>query len=314
MLTNIVTQNCSVRDVTEHLKRCGVIVKPKIGRCSLYVWLDPKKVIKNEKTVDFLKEYGEKSKLFFVPKEIEKALNCVSVGLRQQIKELSLGDGFMPIGRVEKAVKVFEEKRRDYFSILNKITGSYDNYISTFKHKLNSSVEDYELIKEIMGNIPSVNEISSSFYMDLDVQVLNGENQDLDFIDNAEIVDEIKKGEERRVKALVEDIYGNLLQSLFNSIKNGINKSVELGYLHGKIINKIQKDVKELNKNNYFSNNDVAEFVKEFKLTQSEESVEELEDMLIATYKLAKDLILTHFIDLKDSPLTKEELEIMATS
>lgn len=317
-----------VEDLDKILHQRGVIVKVHIGRMRGNFELSPKLMgIKMTPSVrKFFRSYVQNGKLSFLDSQTVMELERIENRVRMMATRMSIGydNTFMPIETYKEFKAYLEEQRRYYFQKRDEILSRWEELkinfqntlIETLKdlHDLHASEEEIQKIFEgIMKKYPSKEAFRDSFYMKTSLRAFPIV-ENLTLFDE-EISSEIKESAIKESLRLVREVIGVCLNDLFNAA-NQVHVALEQkSKLESRTKGSVKKTVSSVRRNNIFSHRKVEELaskLEELANTQDRYDGMELAEVVMAgSYGLAKELDLLEFIDLKDTNVAEDDLEIL---
>jgi len=190
------------------LSQEGYIYKVHIGRCRFTARLRPEDVgldPENEAHKDFVKRYLSLGRKLLLPTDILKRLDQLEGKIRRVVDEKyavpTVAGSFVPFKNVEPMKEEIEKLKEEYFAVRDEILDRYDAITAETEASYRKfAVEVYRLIKKnayyspsddeteqfvrsAMNHFPSKKEIYGSFYVTLNVGVI----ETTEFLSNQEV-------------------------------------------------------------------------------------------------------------------------------
>lgn len=309
-----------LEDLSNYIRRKGVIVKEHIGRKRLVFEMNPKFYgvnlsQKEESLRGFHQNHVKPGSILFIPKSVERELTNLESSIRMMRRRASIGyeDKFMPIDTYYEFKEEFEKRKVKYFEIRDKIVNNWDQLVRGFEIELNSWLDEFNaedrevLFRTIMSRVPTPQEYKNSFYMELTVKAFPvSENLDM-FRDD--IREQIEQGLKEETVATMYEIIGNTLSQAFDVTVNAIQNYKKNGSLAGKTKSGIKKASEQIAQKNIFAN-DVIDAIKSklLELSRTSSVVIVAEEILGAIYGYAKELGIEEQIDISKCHLNQEDL------
>ncbi len=314
--------NISVENIDEYLQKQGVLVKIHVGRTRNYVEVSPKMFgVNNEKSEElkeFFKEYMKNGSLTFIPNSYEKKLKAIESKVRMKKNRLALGyDGeYMTIDTYREYAQYVKECREEYFTQRNSILLDWANLMSKFRQVTRNSLEQMNSINkekiynEIISRIPSKEEYSRSFYMDISLKAFPVMSNLNLFDEN--IAEEVRKSIKRESVRSVYEILGNTLGDAFESVNNILISYDNNGKIANKTMGCINECANRLNKKNLFKNAIIDSIIADLDiiktLSDHLDICEECEIILSKIYGYAEEIEVLDYINTRKSVLSEEQM------
>lgn len=314
-----------VEDLNKILQQKGVIVKVHIGRMRGSIELSPKLMgIKMTPSVSkFFRSYVQNGKLSFLDSQTLMELERIENRVRMMATRMSIGydNTFMPIETYKEFKAYLEEQRGYYFQKRDEILSRWEELKINFQNTLIETLKDLHASKEevqkifegVMKRYPSKEAFRDSFYMKTSLRAFPIV-ENLTLFDE-EISSEIKESAIKESLRLVREVIGVCLNDLFNAA-NQVHVALEQkSKLESRTKGSVKKTVSSVRRNNIFSHRKVEELaskLEELANTQDRYDGMELAEVIMAgSYGLAKELDLLEFVELKDTNVAEDDLEIL---
>lgn len=315
-----------VEDLNKILHQKGVIVKVHIGRMRGSIELSPKLMgIKMTPSVSkFFRSYVQNGKLSFLDSQTLMEFERIENRVRMMATRMSIGydNTFMPIETYKEFKAYLEEQRGYYFQKRDEILSRWEELKINFQNTLIEMLKDLQhankeevqkIFEGVMKRYPSKEAFRDSFYMKTSLRAFPIV-ENLTLFDE-EISSEIKESAIKESLRLVREVIGVCLNDLFNAA-NQVHVALEQkSRLESRTKGSVKKTVSSVRRNNIFSHRKVEELaskLEELANTQDRYDGMELAEVVMAgSYGLAKELDLLEFIDLKDTNVAEDDLEIL---
>ncbi|HCL4480136.1 TPA: hypothetical protein N2D99_002222 [Clostridium botulinum] len=314
--------NISVETIDEYLQKQGVLVKIHVGRIRNYVEVSPKLFgVNNEESEqlkEFFKEYMKNGSLTFIPNSYEKTLKAIESKVRMKKNRLALGyDGeYMTIDTYREYAQYVKECREEYLIQRNLIVSNWANLMSKFREVVRSSLEQMNAISketiynEIISRIPSKEEYSRSFYMDISLKafpVMSNIN-----LFDEDIAEEVKKSIKQESVRSVYEILGNTLGDAFENINNILLSYDNTGKIANKTLGAVKECGRRIGKKNLFKNAVIDSIILDINemtnIIDHGDIAEKCEIILSKIYGYAEEIEVLDYINTRKSLLTEEEM------
>lgn len=317
-----------IEDLSQYIRKQGVIVQESIGRKRNYITVSPKLFgvdlkTKGSDTNEFFKQHMKMGQIRFLPDIYETKLVNIDVLVRHNRRRYSLGydDKFMTIETYKKFMEIVETKKEEYFATRDEIVANWDSIISRFRTVLWStldelqSIEKEKVFNKIMNSLPSKEKYAESFYMDVNAKAFPV-TENLEMF-SEDIQEQIKNGLHQDTIETLYDIIGNTLDDGFDVVSRVIKSIKKEDNLIKKIAHKTLGSLieagKRIGEKNIFNNPKVESIrisiVDLANLSINPEVMcEEAEAISAMIYGYARELGIENKINTSASPLSELEL------
>ena len=318
--------NVKIDELSKYISKSGVCVHPRIGRKRNKVSL-PKALMGTVSAADeaedteFYNEYINQGTISLIPKSDEKKLISIETSVRSKVSQLAIAcdNTFMTADvYANEYLPYFNQKKKEYFEKRDEIVAKWDLLVDVFKTKLNAYfdrrniINKQELMKNIISNIPTKNEFSSSFYMELRLTAFPVE-ENIDMFSST-LAAQVKNSITETKMDFIVEMMGNLLGDAFNNL----NKMLLFYRDNGEIKNQQMKYVKTMKKSLVKNNllgldmiNDIINDItalENISIDEYDEIAENAESILVKTYGFIKDTNLDSFIDTTNLAITEMDM------
>lgn len=314
-----------VEDLDKILHQRGVIVKVHIGRMRGNFELSPKLMgIKMTPSVSkFFRSYVQNGKLSFLDSQTVMELERIENRVRMMATRMSIGydNTFMPIETYKEFKAYLEEQRGYYFQKRDEILSRWEELKINFQNTLIETLKDLHASKEevqkifegIMKKYPSKEQFRDSFYMKTSLRAFPV-MENLTLFDE-DLSAEVKESAVKENLKLVREVVGVCLDDLFNAANKVHVALHQKSKLESRTKGSLKKTISLVRRNNILKHQKVEELaskLEELANTQDRYDGMELAEVVMAgSYGLAKELDLLEFIDLKDTNVAEDDLEIL---
>lgn len=315
----------TVENIHDILKKQGFVVKVHVGRIRNYFEISPEvfgvNIKEKSKDVkDFFENYINNGKMTFIPEKDEKELKNIEVNLRNAIRRMAIGydNSFIPIEKYDDLMEKYEEVKERYFAKRDQILAYWDDTIDNFKKELYqtllelNSINREDIYKKIISRIPTKEEYKNSFYINLSISTFPL-IQNIEYIDKEDIREKIKQGYVSEVFETVNEITGDLLNTIFEGVNGlilALQKSPDV--IPSRTLGKLRELPQIIERRNIFFNPKIDEIKGIIKGLIEEKDYdilsEKAENLLGLIYGYASDFNVAKYINLKNSIYTKHEL------
>ena len=317
-------EEVTLENLDKYLQREGVLVRVHVGRIRGNMELTPEVLgidSKSELLTDFFDDYAKNGSLSFIPASYEKELKRVESRIRMMKTRLSIGydNSYMPITVYRTFQDHLKTAQKEYSEVRDKIVDNWATVISRFEATLDQALSSLnpsarEKIKNaIMNRIPQKDEYEASFYMRTSLKAFPVmENVNLD---SEDLALEVKEGAIEDNIQMVYEVLGGALAEAFETV-NTVYASFEKNRrVPPKTHGALREAVKRVKQRDLFKNAMVTQIVSEMDKLSLEllsgEVPETCENLLSKIYGYAKEIGVTMYIDMKNSMVDKEDLELM---
>lgn len=317
-----------IEDLSQYIRKQGVIVQESIGRKRNYITVSPKLFgvdlkTKGSETNEFFKQHMKMGQIRFLPDIYETKLVNLEVLVRQKRRTYALGydDKFMTIETYKKFMELVETKKEEYLATRDEIVENWDSIISRFRTVLWStldelqSIEKEKVFNKVMNSLPSKEQYAESFYMDVNAKAFPV-TENLEMF-SEDIQEQIKDGLHQDTIETLYDIIGNTLDDGFDAVSRVIKSIKKEDNLIKKIAHKTLGSLieagKRIGEKNIFNNPKVESIrisiVDLANLSINPEVMcEEAEAISAMIYGYARELGIENKINTSASPLSEIEL------
>lgn len=317
-----------IEDLSQYIRKQGVIVQESIGRKRNYITVSPKLFgvdlkTKGSETNEFFKQHMKMGQIRFLPDIYETKLVNLEVLVRQKRRTYALGydDKFMTIETYKKFMELVETKKEEYLATRDEIVENWDSIISRFRTVLWStldelqSIEKEKVFNKVMNSLPSKEQYAESFYMDVNAKAFPV-TENLEMF-SEDIQEQIKDGLHQDTIETLYDIIGNTLDDGFDAVSRVIKSIKKEDNLIKKIAHKTLGSLieagKRIGEKNIFNNPKVesirVSIVDLANLSINPEVMcEEAEAISAMIYGYARELGIENKINTSTSPLSEIEL------
>lgn len=317
-------EEVTLENLDKYLQREGVLVKVHVGRIRGYMELTPEVLgidSKSESLTDFFSQYAQNGTMSFIPASYEKELKRVESRLRMMKTRLSIGydNSYMPITVYRTFQDHLKSAQKEYDGVRDRIVADWSSVVSRFEFTLDQALASLnptsrEHIKgAIMSRIPKKHVYEESFYMRTTLKAFPVmENVHLT---SEDLADEVKAGAIEDNIQMVYEVLGGALSEAFETV-NTVYASFEKNRrVPPKTHGALKEAVKRVKQRDLFKNAMVTQIVSEMDKLASEltgvDVPESCENLLTKIYGYAKEIGVTMYIDMKNSMVDKEDLEMM---
>lgn len=317
-----------IEDLSQYIRKQGVIVEEHIGRKRNYVNVSPKLygldlATKGTETNEFFKQHMKMGHITFLPENYESKLTAIDSIVRTNRKKYSIGydSKFMTIESYKSFMEFVKTKEEEYFATRDEIVANWDTIISRFREILWISLDELQAIEKesvfnkIMGRLPTRSEYAESFYMTIGAKAFPvTENLDM-FEEN--IQEQIQNGLHQETINTLYDIIGNVLNDAFDSVSRVIKaikkEDNSITQISPKTLGSLIKAGKRVGEKNIFNNPKVETIrmalVDLANLSINPETMcEEAEAISAMIFGYSKELGVETKIKTSISPLSEDEL------
>ena len=312
--------NLSEDELYSTLRTKGVLVKVHVYRSRNGVEVTPKMFgideSKSTELEEFTKEHLKNGFLNFLPNTYE-----IEAKVRMAKARMAIGyDGeYMTIDTYKEYKEYVAKACAEYLEVRDRILSNWDSIITNFKIIVKKSLEDMNSLNReviydtIVDRIPSKEEYAESFHMGITVREFPGMN--LSLFDD-EVGEDMKESIKKESLNTVYDVLKSSLQDCFDISNQCLSSFHQHDRIANKTIGALKEAGKKITKKNIFGNEKIEKVVKLIdetsKLIDDEEIAEQCEIIAVLSYGYAGSLNLK--LNLKDSMLTENELQIMYTA
>ncbi|RKO61817.1 hypothetical protein [Caldibacillus debilis] len=318
----------TVENIDRYLHQAGVIVKVHIGRIRGSIELSPKllglKMTEGVKA--FFDKHAKNGTLNFLDNETLAELERIENRVRMAKTRMSIGydNSYMPIETYRQFAEYLETQRAAYFAKRDEILSRWENLKQDFMTQLNhvlrdlhSDPEDIEKIHQaVMKKYPSKEEFRDSFYMRASLRAFPV-TQNIHLFDE-DISEQVKESAIKENLKLVREAVGICLNDLFQAA-NKVHQSLdEKRKLEARTKGSVLKTIKTVRINNIMKHPTVEELtIKLEKLVATQDvddGLEMAETIMSVAYGQAKELDLMEYMDLRESNIPEDDLEVLYIS
>jgi|SRR5690625_79629 len=327
MLLEGLEEEVTIENIDQFLQQQGVIVQVHVGRNRGTFELAPKVMgvnLKSDSVKGFFREYVKNGKLSFIPKEVEDRFHRVESGVREMRKRMAIGydNSFMPIEVYKEFSEKVKEFREDYLAVRDDVIESWDSLKAGFENNLNSALsemktDDKEMIfNAIIAKYPSKEEYHDSFYLDTTLRAFPT-MENLSLLDD-NLSEEVKESSIKENLKLVHEVLGFAFNEAFR-VSNKIYKAYEnTNKLASRTKGAIDTAIQKMKTRNLFNHPVVDQLIDDlgtlYNTKDADDGVELTESIMAKSYGACLDLDLMSYLDLEESELSLEDLEILAKS
>lgn len=321
-------EHVSIENLDQYLQTQGVVVDVSIGRMRIPISLDPAiygiDVNSNEDLNAFFSEHVKKSKLIFISKKYEKKLQSIESAVRLKRNDMAIGydNKYMPIETYKEFKLYFQEKKREYFIIMNEIADNWNVMCKRFAEQLDyvfqelNSIDKEKIKAQIWKKIPSVDDYKRSFYMEAQLRAFP-------VMGNVSLLDEdISEAiKERAIEDNINSVYDILITTLkegflkISTVCSYYYKNDNLTAIQGKQLAILKENLK---RNNLLKNGLIDEIIEDLNVVENnpntDEKIELLEFIIIKIYKFAVDIGKVENLPLDKCPIEVEDLDNYANN
>ncbi|MFJ8528677.1 hypothetical protein [Bacillus sp. NPDC094106] len=319
--------NVTVENVDEYLQKQGVLVKVHVGRLRNYVEVTPGlfgvDVSQSEELDSFFKNYIRNGRLNFIPNDYEKKLRSIEAKVRKMKATLAIGydNEYLPIDIYKDFSKYVKEARVEYFEVRDNILANWIQLIRIFEDSLQNSLEQMGALnkeaiqRSIMSRIPTQEKYEESFYLRTSLKafpVIANVN-----LFDEEIAEEVRESIRQESVKGVYEIMGNVLNDAFQVVNRSLSIYEERNRLTQTSLNSIKNSSYRIKKKNLFKNafvDEIADDLYTLSGTPQSDIAEVGEIILAKIYGYSYEIGIQNEINLKDSVLSEEELEIICST
>lgn len=319
--------NVTVENVDEYLQKQGVLVKVHVGRLRNYVEVTPGlfgvDVSQSEELGSFFKNYIRNGKLNFIPNDYEKKLRSIESKVRKMKASMAIGydNEYLPIDIYKDFSKYVKEARVEYFEVRDNILANWIQLIKIFEDSLQNSLEEMgalnkEVIhRSIMSRIPTQDKYADSFYLRTSLKAFPV-MANVNLFDD-DVAEEVRESLRQESVRSVYEIMGNVLNNAFQVVNRSLCTYEENHRVTKTTLNSIKNNSYQIKKKNLLKNAFVDEIANDmYTLSGMSQSdfAESGEVLLAKIYGYAHEIGVTTEIDLKNSLLSEDELELLCST
>jgi|HigsolmetaAR206D_1030411.scaffolds.fasta_scaffold00003_91 hypothetical protein len=315
----------TVENIDRYLHQAGVIVKVHIGRIRGKIELSPKLlgVRMTGGVQKFFERHAKNGFLSILDNETVAELERIENRVRMMKARLSIGydNSYMPIETYRQFAQYLETQRAAYFAKRDEILGRWDDLKKEFLTQLDqvlldlhSDPEDAKKIHQaVMKKYPSKEEFRDSFYMRASLRAFPV-TQNIHLFDE-DISEQVKESAIKENLKLVREAVGICLNDLFQAA-NKVHQSLdEKRKLEARTKGSVLKTIKTVRINNIMKHPTVDELtIKLEKLVATQDvddGLEMAETIMSVAYGQAKELGLMEYMDLRESNIPEDDLEVL---
>lgn len=318
-------EGVNVVDIDSYIQKKGLLVDLHVhkGKNSIKI---PKEIFgkSKEETEKFKKNI--RSGVFTICPESMLQFSNIEQKLRASKKAKSIGlDGrYMLSEEYLEFKKEVEKAQKDFEEIKEKISQNWDISLQEFKIKLKSFVENLSIdneskllvLNDVLNKVPTKEKFLNNCYLETELAYFPTVEERI--ITDKNLSEETLSSVEKRTIKCLYEVISSILSEIFDSLNNVIKYYLKHGNIKPMHIEMLMKLKKKVENRNIFNNKEINEVVKEMnKIFESsdESEVEEIcENINSYIYGFAKKIDIDVYLDLDNSPLSIEELEIMAST
>lgn len=317
-------EDVTLENLDKYLQREGVLVRVHVGRIRGNMELTPEVLgidSQSEALADFFGQYAKNGSLSFIPLKDEKDLKRVESRLRMTKTRMAIGydNSYMPIQTYRAFQDHLKKAQAEYEEVRDGIINDWTGVLARFEFTLDQALASLNptarenIKKAIMKRIPSRQEYEESFYMRTSLKAFPVmENVELI---NEDLAGEVKEGAIEDNIKMVYEVLGGALAEAYETV-NTVYASFEKNRrVPPKTHGSLKESVKRVKQRDLFKNAMVSKIVEDMELLSVEltsgDVPEMCEDILAKVYGYAKEIGVTMYINMKDSMVDKEDLELM---
>ena len=319
LLDGLKDENVTVENVDKYLQQQGVLVDVHVGRLRNKVDITPGMLgvdkDKTEELSTFFNEYVKTGKICFIPMSYEKKFQSIETSLREKKREMAIGydNKYMPI-QTYKEYKIYMENLKD------EVLENWDSLIYSFKTTLENSLNEMnaldrvKITQKIFEKIPSKDTYGESFYVSTSLKAFPVMTN-IDLFDES-LNDELRESIQKQSVNSVYEILSNILSDAFSSVNKILVYYNKNRRLTEKQLTILRDLIPRISSKNIFKNVLVDEIIQDLNnirsLSDFDDMAECCESVLARIYSFAKDIEVDVELDLSNSILSVDELEILA--
>lgn len=313
-----------IEDLSSYIRKQGLIVEEHIGRRRNFIKVSPRifgvdLTTKRDEVNEFFKEHIQMGRISFIPEAYEKKLVNIESSVRVSKKRNTIGydSKFMTIDSYREFMAFVEQKKKEYLGVRDEIVTNWETILERFKNILEISLNDLgALDKEmafssIITKLPTKEEYGNSFYMSVGAKAFPV-TENLEMFET-DIQEQIKEGLNEETIRTMYEIIGHTLNDAFENVSKLVKSYAKNRTIAVRTLGGVKASAKRIGQKNIFHNKKVEEIRVAIwdmmKLSPMyEEMTEEAEVIMYLIYGYAKELYIEDMIELKDSPLSEDEL------
>lgn len=274
MLSGLGSEDVTVEDLAQHIADAGVFVELHVRRCRGTLALPPKAVgvrvdRMSQEAREAYNDLVRLGSLSFIPKDDENKLAAIETSLRRRLYDLTTTDGFMPSQLFESFKAEFLKAKQEYMAQRDAIGAEWENLTANFSARMKAMVDgirmpqrDRKRIHEaIMKNLPSKGYYLDSFDMAMTVKAFPALSTCSASLP-ADLQDAIKDSWAEMTVSLAEQSIISLLVEVFDDANKAVAGYMKKGIIHGRCLNKLEREGERLEKMNLFNNSMVTSTAK----------------------------------------------------
>lgn len=317
-------EEVTLENLDKYLQREGVLVRVHVGRIRGNMELTPEVLgidSKAQELSEFFEQYAKNGSMSFIPAKDEKELKRIESRIRMQKTRLSIGydNSYMPLSVYRTFQTHLKTAQADYLAVKERIVADWTGIISRFEYSLDQALSSLnpasrQLLKNaLMGRIPKKEEYEDSFYLRTSLKAFPV--MDSIHLENEELAGEVKAGALEDNIQMVYEVLGGALGEAFETVNTVYSAYEKNRRVPPKTHGALKDAVKRIKQRDLFKNAMVSQIVSEMDKLSMEltggDIEEACEDLLSKIYGYASEIGVTMYINLKDSMVDKEDLELM---
>ena len=326
LLDGLKDENVTVENVDKYLQQQGVLVDVHVGRLRNKVDITPGMLGVDKDTTEelstFFNEYVKTGKICFIPMSYEKKFQSIETSLREKKREMAIGydNKYMPIQTYKEYKIYMENKKAEYLNLKDEVLENWDSLIYSFKTTLENSLNEMnaldrvKITQKIFEKIPSKDTYGESFYVSTSLKAFPVMTN-IDLFDES-LNDELRESIQKQSVNSVYEILSNILSDAFSSVNKILVYYNKNRRLTEKQLTILRDLIPRISSKNIFKNVLVDEIIQDLNnirsLSDFDDMAECCESVLARIYSFAKDIEVDVELDLSNSILSVDELEILA--
>lgn len=316
--------NVTLENLDKYLCQEGVLVRVHVGRIRGNMELTPEVLgidSKSEQLADFFGQYAKNGSLSFISQKDEKDLKRVESRIRMTKNRMSIGyeNSYMPIKTYDLFKTELKKAQDEYNEVRDKILNDWVGVVARFEFTLDQALkslnpEAQEKIKKaIMERIPTKEQYGKSFYMKTSLKAFPV--MDNMSLVNSDVADAVKEGAIEDNINMVYEVLGGALAEAYETVNTVYVSYAKNHRVPPKTHGALKESVKRVKQRNLFKNAMVSQIADDMDALSQSLSTDDVamvcEQILVKVYGYAREIGVTMYIDLKNSMVEKEDLELM---
>ena len=317
-------EEVTLESLDKYLQREGVIVKVHVGRIRGNMELTPELLGINaqaEELSDFFEQYAKNGSMSFISSNDEKELKRIESRIRMTKTRLSIGydNSYMPLPVYNTFKTHLVTAQKEYLEVRDRIVADWTAIIARFENSLDQALASLNpghrgLLKNaLMARIPTKEQYDTSFYLRTSLKAFPVMDNVL--LEHEGLADEVKAGALEDNIQMVYEVLGGALGEAFETVNTVYASFDKNRRVPPKTHGSLKEAVKRIKQRDLFKNAMVTQIVAEMDKLSTELTTgdvpEACENLLIKIYGYAHEIGVTMYINMKDSMMEKDELEML---